>query len=190
MVKTEAPTIKTQPKSVTVKSGKKAKFSVKASGKNLKYQWYERANADAEWTAVNGGTKNSLSVETSKAKNGCQYYCKVTNPDGTVNSAVATLTVTPEAPVIKTQPKDVKVKAGAKAKFSVKASGKNISYQWYERFDAKSEWKLMKQAGRRHQGGVLLRGFGRDVRLAVPLPGQERRRRSLVQGRHPTAEMI
>ena len=146
MVKTEAPTIKTQPKSVTVKSGKKAKFSVKASGKNLKYQWYERANADAEWTAVNGGTKNSLSVETSKAKNGCQYYCKVTNPDGAVNSAVVTLTVTPEAPVIKTQPKDVKVKAGAKAKFKVKASPKNVTYQWYYRENENAEWKLIKGA--------------------------------------------
>ena len=146
MVKTEAPTIKTQPKSVTVKSGKKAKFSVKASGKNLKYQWYERANADAEWTAVNGGTKNSLSVETSKAKNGCQYYCKVTNPDGTVNSAVATLTVTPEAPVIKTQPKDVKVKAGAKVKFKVKASPKSVTYQWYYRENENAEWKLIKGA--------------------------------------------
>ena len=145
-VKTEAPTIKTQPKNLSVKSGKKAKFTVKASGKNLKYQWYERANVDAEWIAVNGGTKNSLSVETSKAKNGCQYYCKVTNPDGAVNSAVVTLTVTPEAPVIKTQPKDAKVKAGGKAKFKVKASPKNVTYQWYYRENENAEWKLIKGA--------------------------------------------
>ena len=145
-VKTEAPTIKTQPKNQNVKGGAKAKFSVKAGGKNLKYQWYERANAKGEWTPIKGETRNKLTVETSKAKNGYQYYCKVTNPDGTVDSTVATLTVTPEAPVIKTQPKDVKVKAGAKAKFKVKASPKNVTYQWYYRENENAEWKLIKGA--------------------------------------------
>ncbi len=140
----QKPVIKTQPKSLTVKSGKKVKFTVKASGPKLTYQWYSRPNEESTWGAVEGATKNSLSVTTSKANDGYQYYCRVKNNDGEVSSIKVTLTVTPEAPTIKTQPKDAKVKIGAKAKFKVKAKGKNVTYQWYYRTSETGEWVLME----------------------------------------------
>ena len=143
-VKTQAPVIKTQPKSLTAKSGKKVKLSVKATGPKLTYTWYSRPNAEAAWTPVAGQTKNSLSVVASKANDGSQYYCHIQNADGEVDSMVMTLTVTPEAPTIKTQPKDAKVKIGAKAKFKVKAKGKNVTYQWYYRTSETGEWVLME----------------------------------------------
>ena len=145
-VKTQAPTIKTQPKNLTVKSGKKVKFSVKASGKGLTYTWYSRPDAEGEWAAVAGQTKNSLSIVASKANDGSQYYCHIQNADGEVDSVIVTLTVTPEAPTIKTQPKDAKVKIGGKAKFKVKASGKNVTYQWYYRTSETGEWILLEGA--------------------------------------------
>ncbi len=80
----------------------------------------------------------------SKANNGSQYYCYLKNADGDATSVTVTLTVTPEAPTIKTQPKDAKVKIGAKAKFKVKASGKNVTYQWYYRTSEAGEWVLME----------------------------------------------
>ncbi len=140
----QKPVIKTQPKNLTVKSGKKVKFSVKASGKNITYQWFTRANAESEWQPVAGGNKKDLNVVASKANNGSQYYCYLKNADGDATSAIVTLTVTPEAPTIKTQPKDAKVKIGAKAKFKVKASGKNVTYQWYYRTSEAGEWVLME----------------------------------------------
>ena len=127
-------------------SGKKVKFSVKASGKGLTYTWYSRPDAEGEWAAVAGQTKNSLSIVASKANDGSQYYCHIQNADGEVDSVIVTLTVTPEAPTIKTQPKDAKVKIGGKAKFKVKASGKNVTYQWYYRTSADGEWILLKGA--------------------------------------------
>ena len=143
-VKIQPPAVKTQPKDLTAKSGKKVKFSVKASGKGLTYTWFSRPNAEAAWTPVAGQTKNSLSIVASKANDGSQYYCHIQNADGEVDSAVVTLTVTPEAPTIKTQPKDAKVKIGGKAKFKVKASGKNVTYQWYYRTSEDGEWILME----------------------------------------------
>ena len=140
----QKPVIKTQPKNLSVKSGKKVKFSVKASGKNITYQWFTRANAKSEWQPVAGGNKKDLNVVASKANNGSQYYCYLKNADGDATSAIVTLTVTPEAPTIKTQPKDAKVKIGAKAKFKVKAKGKNVTYQWYYRTSEAGKWVLMK----------------------------------------------
>ena len=143
-VKTQKPMIKTQPKSLNVKSGKKVKFTVKASGKNITYQWFSRADAKSAWKPVAGGNKNTLNVVASKANNGSQYYCYLKNADGDATSVTVTLTVTPEAPTIKTQPKDAKVKIGGKAKFKVKATGKNVTYQWYYRTSETGEWILMK----------------------------------------------
>ncbi len=143
-VKTQKPVIKTQPKNLTAKSGKKVKFTVKATGKNITYQWFTRANAESEWQPVAGGNKKDLNVVASKANNGSQYYCYLKNTDGDATSVIVTLTVTPEAPTIKTQPKDAKVKIGAKAKFKVKASGKNVTYQWYYRTSEAGEWVLME----------------------------------------------
>ena len=136
----DVPMIKTQPKSITLKSGAKGKFTVKASGKNLQYKWYSRPNADADWAVVAGETKATLNIVGAMDKNGTQYRCVIKNADGEVTSATATLTVTKEIPVIKTQPKSVTVKSGAKGKFTVKASGKNLSYKWFSRPNANADW--------------------------------------------------
>ena len=142
----QKPVIKTPPKSLAVVSGKKAKFTVKASGPKLTYTWYSRPNAEGEWTSIAGQTKKDLSIVASKANDGSQYYCHIQNADGEADTAVVTLTVTPQPPTIKTQPKDAKVKIGAKAKFKVKASGKNVTYQWYYRTSETGEWILLEGA--------------------------------------------
>ena len=147
-VKIQPPTIKAQPKSLTAKSGKKVKLTVKASGKGLTYTWYSRPNAEAAWIPVAGKTKSSLSVVASKANDGSQYYCHIQNADGEADTNVVTLTVTPEAPTIKTHPKDAKVKIGGKAKFKVKAAGKNVTYQWYYRTSEAGEWILIEGANK------------------------------------------
>ena len=135
--------IKTEPKDATVKSGAKAKFSVKAQGPSLQYQWYERASAGDPWTKIEGAVKAEYSFKTSMAKDGCQYQCKVWNEDDALETRAATLTVTPVPPKFGTHPKDAKVKLGEEAKFKVKASGGTVTYQWYYRTSEDGEWKVM-----------------------------------------------
>ena len=135
--------VKTQPKDATVKSGAKAKFTVKGAGPNLRYQWFEQAAGSDGWIEIEGATKAEYSFTVSYDNNGRRYYCHVYNDDGFADSGEVTLTVTPVAPKFSAQPRDAKVKAGTEARFKVKASGANVTYQWYYRISADGEWILM-----------------------------------------------
>ena len=141
-------TIKTQPRDVSVKSGAAAKFTVKASGPNLQYQWFERNPGDTEWTEIDGATKAEYTFTATMVKNGSQYYCRVQNDDGFELSQAATLTVSPAPAAIKTQPRDVSVKNGDAAKFTVKASGPNLQYQWFERNPGTTVWSQIEGANK------------------------------------------
>ena len=136
--------IKTQPKSVTVKSGAKARFSVKGAGPNLSYQWFTRPSETDDWAELVGETKADLNLVGAMNLNGAQFYCHIWNADGSADSAVVTLTVTPQPPKFSTQPKDAKVKLGTQATFKAKASGKNVAYQWYYRTSEDGEWILLE----------------------------------------------
>ena len=87
------PKIVVQPKAVSVKPGKTAKFSVVAAGTGLKYQWYYSKNAGKSWTKMSGRTAATLSVKGSKTNNGYLYRCVVKNTKGSVTSKNAKLTV-------------------------------------------------------------------------------------------------
>ena len=86
------PKITAQPKAVSVKSGKTAKFTVVAAGTGLKYQWYSSKDGKT-WTKMSGKTKATLSVKASKANKGYSYRCVVKNTKGSVTSKAAKLTV-------------------------------------------------------------------------------------------------
>ena len=87
-----APKITYQPRNQSVKQGNTATFQVKASGSNLKYQWYYRKNASAKWTKYTGKTEPVLTF-TAGRKNGYQYACKVISGSKSVLSNAATLKV-------------------------------------------------------------------------------------------------
>ena len=144
-VQLQAPLIKVQPKEkVTVKSGAKAKLTVRAAGVALSYQWFSRAGAGGEWAQIDGETKAEYTIAASMALNGRQYRCLVRNAGGEVYSRETTLTVTPVALTIRTQPKAVvTVKSGAKARISVKATGPNLKYQWYKLANGAEDWEAM-----------------------------------------------
>ena len=137
------PVIKTQPKNVKVKSGALVKLSIKATGTGLTYQWLRRNSNAEDWGLIDGATAANYTFNCTMLDDASEYCCVVTNADGYVESNVATLTVIPQPATIKTQPKSTKVKSGATAKFSVKATGPNLSYQWYARADAQSHWTEM-----------------------------------------------
>ena len=124
-----APSITTQPSSVTITSGQTATFSVTATGTApLSYQWSQNG------TAISGATSSSYTTPTeTTSASGAQFTVTVSNSVGNVTSNAATLTVNaaPVAPSITTQPSSVAITAGQTATFSVTATGTApLTYQW------------------------------------------------------------
>ncbi|MBO4477405.1 MAG: immunoglobulin domain-containing protein [Lachnospiraceae bacterium] len=91
------PEITKQPKSKTVSAGKKATFTVEATGVGpLRYQWQSRKDSSASWTnsAQSGAKTSTLTVATTAGLNGWQFRCIVKDANGkTVKTKTVTLTV-------------------------------------------------------------------------------------------------
>jgi len=124
-----APSITTQPSSVTITAGQTATFSVAATGTApLTYQWSQNG------TAISGATSASYTTPTeTTSASGTQFTVVVSNSVGNVTSSAATLTVNaaPVAPSITAQPSSVTITAGQTATFSVTATGTApLTYQW------------------------------------------------------------
>jgi hypothetical protein len=118
-----APTITTQPQSLTVTNGNDALFTVVASGTTPNYQWRFFG------TNLPGATAASLSIPSAQPVNSGDYVVDVWNSAGTNTSNPAHLTVL-VPPGITTQPQSLTVTNGNSALFSVVASGTTPSYQW------------------------------------------------------------
>ena len=91
------PRITTQPADKSVTAGTKAKFTVVATGKStLTYQWQYRKNSSSAWadSGQSGNKTATLLVATTKALNGYQFRCVVTDGNGRKTiSSMATLIV-------------------------------------------------------------------------------------------------
>ena len=124
-----APTITAQPSSITVVLGQTATFSVTATGTSpLEYQWQKNGSN------VSGSTAATYTTPaTTSSDNGSKFDVVVADSAGSKTSAQATLTVsaTPIAPTIATQPANQTVTVGQTATFSVVANGTSpFTYQW------------------------------------------------------------
>jgi hypothetical protein len=84
-----APSIISQPTSVSVTAGASASFSVSAAGTSPSYQWYKDGNA------ISGATGASHSISNAQASDAGSYSVLVSNSAGSVTSNAATLTVAP-----------------------------------------------------------------------------------------------
>ena len=135
-------TITTQPENAMVTEGTTVKFSVKATGDGLKYQWQYRTSSTGKWIdATAGGSRTAtMSVPATQSRKGYQYHCVITDKyNDTISSAVAVLTVQ-NFLTIETQPVNVTVAEGENAKFTVKATGDGLKYQWQFRFSETGTW--------------------------------------------------
>jgi hypothetical protein len=88
-----APAISTQPQSVGVPAGTGVTLSVGATGTSLTYQWYI-GTSGVTTTPIGGATAASVNVTPSSTTT---YWVRVSNSCGTMDSAAATVTVTPVA---------------------------------------------------------------------------------------------
>jgi pimeloyl-ACP methyl ester carboxylesterase len=122
-------TITQQPTNQTVTSGNSTTFSVSATGTpTITYQWTKNGSN------ISGATSSIYTTPTLyTSDNGNTYICKVTNCDGTVNSNVATVTVSNSCSAvgISQQPQNQTANVGSTATFSVTANGTSpFTYQW------------------------------------------------------------
>lgn len=125
---TVAPTIVSQPSSVSVQTGSSATFTVVATGTPAPtYQW--RKNG----AAISGANSASYTVSKAQTTDAGSYDVVVTNSAGSVTSSVARLTVsaTPTAPTITSQLRAVTVLVGRSATLAVTATGvPDPTYRW------------------------------------------------------------
>ena len=121
-----APTLTSQPVSLTNNVGTAPAFSVTAAGTApLNYQWYFNTN-----TAVSGATSATLTMNNVQLSNAGYYRVVVTNSSGSVTSSSALLTVW-QPPTISVPPAGATIVAGGGASFNVTGSGTpSPTYQW------------------------------------------------------------
>ncbi len=84
-------------------------------------------------------------MTATAALDGAKNRCEVSNTGGKATSQPRTLTVV-TAPKITAQPKKASVKAGKKVTFKVKASGYDLTYQWYYQKPGAKKWVKIKNA--------------------------------------------
>jgi hypothetical protein len=121
-------TILTQPTDLTVIDGQPASFSVTASGNQLAYQWKQGS------TPVPGATAATLSIPKTIYiyNNAAHYSVVITDATGSqLTSQAATLTITPNPPLITEAPLSQTVVLNSTATFAVSAEGSiPLTYQW------------------------------------------------------------
>jgi len=122
-----APTISSQPLSISVYVAETARFTILTGGTApLSYQW-RKAGVN-----ILGATDSSyITPSVTAADNGAEYSVVVTNSFGSVSSNNALLSVVTAAPGISSQPVETSVYEGETFTLSVKATGiPTLTYQW------------------------------------------------------------
>ena len=80
-----------QPVDVTISETKNVSFTVEAKG-NVTYQWYYRKGSSGSWIIVkNNGTSATYLTQGSKARNGWQFCCVVSDGTNRVTSDIANI---------------------------------------------------------------------------------------------------
>ncbi|MEO8218475.1 MAG: hypothetical protein ABI718_15475 [Acidobacteriota bacterium] len=125
----QIPTISTQPADQTVQNQQSATFTVSANGTaTLAYQWYEGVSGSTATPAP--GASSAASYTTPSLSQTTQYWVRVTNGCGTVDSVTATAFVC-DPPVISSHPRFPAIDPGTSATLTVSAVGTNLQYLWY-----------------------------------------------------------
>ena len=139
-----APALTVQPAAQTATAPATATFSVTVTGTAPGYQWQRSTDNGATWVNIAGATAASYSTgSTDVSMNASQYRVVVSNSAGSVTSAAVVLSVTPTpiAAAISTQPADQSVSAGSAAAFTVAATGTPTpTLQWQRSTDNGATW--------------------------------------------------
>lgn len=125
------PTIVTSPTDRTVLTGSSTTFTVAVGGSTpFTYEWSRRLSGEADFSVIPGATEASYTVSSVALADAGSYRVTVTNPQGSVTSAAAVLSVN-QVPVITGQPVGGNLQPGQSITLSVAATGFPApTYQW------------------------------------------------------------
>ena len=126
------PAITTQPSNQAVIYGETAAFSVVArGGQPLAYQWWANGTNLTDGSNISGSSTSALTVSNVSPASAGSYYVTVSNAALVVTSVLASLSITPSAPVVFQQPASQTAPLEAAVLFTVAAYGNPpFFYQW------------------------------------------------------------
>lgn len=138
-------TLTESPESITERSGNMAAFAVKASGRDLQYQWLRRSEGSDIWSRWDGQTGSSVRMPAETSWHRMHVRCVVSDCTGKqLYSKVASVWITDALDILR-HPRGISVKAYEPAEFSVKAQGKGLRYQWYYKKRGMSNWHIWRK---------------------------------------------
>ena len=126
--------ITTQPVDFTGAVGSTIRFTVKATGDDLTYQWYYKKPSSSSFvkSTLAAGTKAVFTMTMADKYNGWQYYCVVTDAHGrTVSTNTVKINCVQMPLSILVQPEDFRGTVGSTIRFTVAAQGDELTFQWY-----------------------------------------------------------
>jgi hypothetical protein len=136
------------PNDQTVVLGYKGQFTASAQGEGIKYQWQYKRPDGERWidTAMEGATKPTVLIETTTARDGYQYRCKITDVTGKVE--VYTEPATMRVLSFKSHPVESFAATGSEVQFTVTTSvDSGFTYQWQYRRNATANWTNTTMTG-------------------------------------------
>ena len=146
-------TVKTQiinvgsPNDQVVVNGYKGQFTASATGEGLKYRWYYQRPDGTIWseTSMEGCERPTVFIESTAARDGYKYKCKITDVTGNVvYTEVATMRVL----TFKSHPQNATGSVGDNVTFTVTTSvEEGFTYQWQYRRNATATWTNTTMTG-------------------------------------------
>ena len=137
--------MKSSPKNITARSGDNVTFSVKATGRDLSYQWMRKSNGSEVWECWQGYDGASARLPADRSWHRMKVRCDISDCTGKmISSDAADVWITDALDILR-QPRSITVKAYEPAEFSVSAQGKGLKYQWYFRKKGSNHWNLWKK---------------------------------------------
>ena len=135
-----------QPQSKRVSIGEEAKITIGATGHGLTYSWELSQDGGLTWkkSTVDGYLTSAITFTAIKNYHGRMYRCVVTDENGNSvvsNGATVLIDELADELMIVAQPQDKKVSIGEKAKITIEATGKGLTYSWELSQDGGLTWK-------------------------------------------------
>jgi len=131
-------TITTQPKTTYAKEGATAKVTVKATGDDLKYEWYIKNSGATKYTK-SSVTKSTYSTTVNSKSHGRRLYCVITDMYGNKVQS-NTVLIRRQATITKQPSATVYAKKGSKATVKLTALGDGLTYTWYTKNSGASKY--------------------------------------------------